>query len=173
MERVLIKLQTKKVPYTFKRAGYYYFLRRVPADLLSHYSYPRIVQGLRTKSAQIAKSRAMVAAAKLDEYWSHLRMNDPDLIGHRLLTSGYQAYSQILQHSVSTATVPPITLSVALETYISQKGVGRSKTFEAVAQRACKFLVDACGLKKMADYSRTDALNYRQYLINRGLFGIN
>ena len=74
---------------------------------------------------------------------------------------------------MSTATVPPITLSEAVETYISQKGVGRSTTFEAVAQRACKYLVDACGFKKMADYSRTDALNYRQYLINRGLFGIN
>ena len=87
---MLTKLQTKKVPYTFKRAGYYYFSRRVPADLLSRYQYPRIVQGLRTKSAQIAKSRAMVAAAKLDEYWSHLRMTDPNLFGRSLLTSGYQ-----------------------------------------------------------------------------------
>ena len=84
----MTRLLTKKVPYTFNRAGYYYFSRRVPADLLSHYSYPRIVQGLKTRSAQTAKSRALVAAAKLDEYWSHLRMTDPDLIGRRLLRQG-------------------------------------------------------------------------------------
>jgi len=51
MERVLTRLLTKKVPYTFNRAEYYYFSRRVIADLLSHYSYPRIVQGLKTRSA--------------------------------------------------------------------------------------------------------------------------
>ena len=124
MERVSTKLQTKNVPYTFKRAGYYYFTRRVPADLLSHYKYPRIVQGLRTKSAQIAKSRAMVAAAKLDEYWSHLRMTDPDLLGYRLLRSGYQAYSKKMQHNVSTVAEPCITLAEALETYLTQKGSG-------------------------------------------------
>ena len=57
----MTRLLTKKVPYTVNRAGYYYLHRRVPADLLSHYSYPRIVQGLKTKSAQIAKSKALVA----------------------------------------------------------------------------------------------------------------
>ena len=101
MERVLTRLLTKKVPYTFNRAGYYYFSRRVPADLLSHYSYPRIVQGLKTRSAQTANSRALVAAAKLDEHWSHLRMTDPDLIGRSLLKSGYKTYSRNTQLDAS------------------------------------------------------------------------
>ena len=87
---MLTRLLTKKVPYTFNRTGYYYFSRRVPADLTQHYSYPRIVQGLKTRSAQTAKSRALVAAAKLDEYWSHLRMTDPDLIGRNLLKPEYE-----------------------------------------------------------------------------------
>ena len=69
---MLTSLLTKSVPFTFNRAGYYYFSRRVPADLVQHYSHPRIVQGLKTRSAQTAKSRASVAAAKLDEYWSYL-----------------------------------------------------------------------------------------------------
>ena len=101
---MLTRLLTKKVPYTFNRAGYYYFSRRVPADLLSHYSYPRIVQGLKTRSAQTAKSRALVAAAKLDEYWSHFRMADPDLIGCSLLKSGYGSFARSTQLDVSTAT---------------------------------------------------------------------
>ena len=47
---MLTKLLTKRVPYTFIRGGYYYFSRRVPADLRQHYSYHRVVQGLQTSS---------------------------------------------------------------------------------------------------------------------------
>jgi hypothetical protein len=64
MERMLTRLLTKKVPYTFNR-------------------------------------NALVAAAKLDEYWSHLRMTDPDLIGRNLLKSGYAPYSGNNQLGVS------------------------------------------------------------------------
>ena len=168
---MLTRLLTKKVPYTFNRAGYYYFSRRVPADLLSHYSYPRIVQGLKTRSAQTAKSRAMVAAAKLDEYWSHLRMADPDLIGCSLLKSGYGSFARNTQLDVSSATEQCITLPEALETYVTQKGAGKPKTFKAAAQRACSYLVDACGAKNLAEYTRADALSYRDYLIAKGLVG--
>ena len=167
----MTRLLTKKVPYTFNRAGYFYFSRRVPSDLVSHYSYPRIVQGLKTRSAQTAKSRAMVAAAKLDEYWSHLRMTDPDLIGRSLLKSGYGSFTRNTQLDVSTATEPCITLSEALETYVTQKGAGKSKTFHAAAQRACSYLVNACGAKTLPEYTRADALRYRDYLIARGLVG--
>ena len=89
---MLTRLLTKKVPYTFNRAGYYYFSRRVPADLTRHYSYPRIVQGLKTRSAHTAKTRPLVAAAKLDEYWSQLRMTDLNLTSRNLLKSEYKAY---------------------------------------------------------------------------------
>ena len=132
----MTKLPTKSVPFTFNRSGYYYFSRRVPADLLGHYSYPRIVQGLKTKSAPTAKSRALVAAAKLDEYWSHLRMTDPNLIGRSLLKSGYQTFSRNTQLDVFIGSKQPITLYEALETYATQKGAGKPKTFKAAAQRA-------------------------------------
>ena len=63
---VLTNMLTKRVPYTFNRGGYYYFTRRVPTDLQEHYLCPRIVQGLSTKCSSTAKTRALVAAAKLD-----------------------------------------------------------------------------------------------------------
>ena len=85
LERVLTRLLTKRIPFTFNRAGYYYFSRRIPADLVHHYSYPRIVEGLKTKSSHIAKTRVLVVAGKLDEYWSYLRMSDPELLGKKLL----------------------------------------------------------------------------------------
>ena len=144
---------------------------RVPADLLSHYSYPRVVQGLKTKSAPTAKSRALIAAAQLDEYWSHLRMTDPYLIGRSLLKSGYQTYFRNTQLDVSNGSEQPITLSEALETYATQKGAGKSKTVKAAAQRAYTCLVDACGAKNLAEYTRADALSYRDHLIAKGLVG--
>ena len=119
---MLTKLLTRKVPYTFNRFGYYYFSRRVPTDLTQHYSYPRIVQGLKTRSAHTAKTRALVAAAKLDEYWSHLRMTNPDLIGRNLLKSAYEPDSGNTQPRVSSHCSANLTLSQALETYLVQEG---------------------------------------------------
>jgi integrase len=126
---------------------------------------------LKTRSAQTAKTRALVAAAKLDEYWSHLRMTDPDLIGRNLLKSGYKPYSGNTQLGVSSPTEANLTLSQALETYLTHKGSGKHKSFEAAAQRACTYLVEACGTKDLDGYSRSDALKYRGYLIAKGMVG--
>jgi hypothetical protein len=127
---MLTRLLTKKVPYTFNRAEYYYFSRRVPTDLLSHYSHPRIVQRRKTCSAQTAKSRALLAAAKLDEYWSHLRMTDPDLIGRSLLKSGYSSVTRNTRLDVSSATEQCITHSEALQTYATQRVLVRPRALK-------------------------------------------
>jgi hypothetical protein len=146
---MLTRLLTKKVPYTFNRAGYYYFSRRVPADLTQLYSYPRIVQGLKTRSAHTSKTRALVAAAKLDEYWSQLRLTDPDLTSRNLLKSEYKTYFGNNQPSLSSPCRANLTLSQALETYLTQKGAGKQKSFEAAAQRVCNYLVEVCGTKDL------------------------
>ena len=59
----------------------------------------------------------------------------------------------------------------ALEADLVQKGANKGKTFYAAAQRACAYLVEACGAKDLADYSRADALKYRDYLIAKGMAG--
>src|SRR6056300_159462 len=79
------RLLTKPVPYTFVRGGYYYFTRRVPADLRQHYKYPRIVQGLRTSSPQEAKLHAKIEAAKLDAYWMQMRLAKSEVLGLSLI----------------------------------------------------------------------------------------
>ena len=52
-----------------------------------------------------------------------------------------------------------------------KRALGKPKTFKAAAQRACAYLVDACGAKDLAEYTRADALRYRDYLIAKGLVG--
>ena len=73
---------------------------------------------------------------------------------------------------MSTTSTVCIMFSEALETYVMQKkGAGKPKSFEAAAQRACTYLVDAGGAKNLAEYTRGDALSYRDYLIAKGLVG--
>ena len=159
---VLTKMQTKSIPYTFNRCGYYYFPRRVPSDLIDHYSYPRVVQGLRTSSPIQAKTRALIAAAKLDEYWCRLRMTDPDLLGSHLLKD-----TQTANHTASDS----ISLSNAIDLYVQHKGQGKGKTFHLSVQRAFRYLVKACGSKDLHEYTRADALQYRDHLVKKGLAG--
>ena len=160
-------MQTKRVRYTFNRGGYYYFTRRVPTDLQQHYLCPRIVQGLNTKCPSTAKTRALVAAAKLSEYWSHLRMTDPKLMGQHMLRS----YS--VGKAVKSQESPAQSMSLyeALQTYLTIKGKGKGKTFHAAAERACNYLVEATAHKDLHEYTRQDALDYRDYLIAKGLAG--
>ena len=157
-------MQTKRVRYTFNRGGYYYFTRRVPTDLQQHYLCPRIVQGLSTKCPSTAKTRALVAAAKLSEYWSHLRMTDPKLMGQHMLRS----YSVGKAVKSQESPAQSISLSEALQTYLTIKGKGKGKTFHAAAERACKYLVEATAHKDLHEYTRQDALDYRDYLLGKG-----
>ena len=76
-------------------------------------------------------------------------MTNPDLIGRSLFRQGYSSFTRNTQLDVSTATEQCITLPEALETYVTQKGAGKPKTFKAAAQRACRYLVDACGAKDL------------------------
>jgi site-specific recombinase XerD len=98
-------------------------------------------------------------------------MTDPDLIGLSLLRQGYGSFTRNTQRDVSIGSEQHITLSEALETYLTQKGASKPKTFKAAAQRSCSYLVDACGAKTLAEYTRADALGYRDYLIAKGLVG--
>ena len=66
-------------------------------------------------SAATAKARALVTAAKLDEYWSHLCMTDPDLLGKQLL----KVQARQLEQCYLGSTV---TLQEAMEVYLSAKG---------------------------------------------------
>ena len=112
-----------------------------------------------------------MAAGKLDEYWSYLRMIDPKLIGKNILREVSLPSSRINRTTQCGSTIN-IKLSKALSIYLSLKGENKGKTFRASAERACTYLVEACGAKAMRDYSRGDALAYRDYLIAKGLVGV-
>ena len=117
---------TKTIPYTFVRGGYFYFSRRVPADLRQHYSYHRVVQGLHTTSPQKAKVQASITAAKLEAYWSQMRLAKSDVIGMSLVRDSSSSNQEVASNQPQT-NCP--SLLDALEVYLEQKGKGRPKTF--------------------------------------------
>ena len=165
---VLTKLLTKNIPHTFIRNGYYYFSRRVPADLQDHYSYHRIVRGLHTTSPQRAKVQASITSAKLEAYWNQVRLAKSDVIGMSLVM-GAPNRSLKLDAKQPQSDCP--SLLDALEVYLEQKGKGRPKTFRVAAERSCNYLIGLCGNKPLSEYTRQDALQFRDWLVDRGLTG--
>ena len=127
------RLLTKPVPYTFVRGGYYYFTRRVPADLRQHYKYPRIVQGLRTSSPQEAKLQAKIEAAKLDAYWTQMRLAKSEVLGLSLIRDGIDVPLVNSPVVKSEGTLQSPTLLDALAVYLEQKGKGKVSSFRQSA----------------------------------------
>ena len=167
-------MQTNSIPYTFVRSGYFYFSRRVPADLQDYYSYPRVVQGLRTSSPQKAKVLSNVAAAKLDAYWSQMRLAKSEVIGMSLVKEMPLSNSLSrgpLVESFASGQVDCLSLLDALKVYLDLKGKGRPKTFRLAAERSCNYLIGLCGNKPLSSYTRQDALQFRDWLVARGLTG--
>lgn len=168
--------KTKSVPFTFQKDGYYYFTRRVPSDLKNHYQSPRIVEALRTNSASVARVRAMVAASKLDEFWSRLRISTPDVPGRQLLRDQFgggalASTGRVVSVSADQSGDDTPLLSEAVANYIRVKGHGRGKAFKAAAERSCGYLIDVSGEKSIAAYTRSDALKLRDFLLSKGLTG--
>jgi len=163
------RLLTKPVPYTFVRGGYYYFTRRVPADLRQHYKYPRIVQGLRTSSPQEAKLQAKIEAAKLDAYWTQMRLAKSEVLGLSLIRDGMDVPAVKSPDVLLERTLDGPTLLDALDVYLEQKG--KAKSFRQSAERACGYVIENCGNKPLAVYTRQDALIFRDWLVARGLTG--
>jgi len=161
-------LLTKSIPYTFIRGGYFYFSRRVPADLRQHYSYHRVVQGLGTSSPQRARVQANIAAAKLDAYWGQMRLAKSEVIGMSLVRKVSNGRLEVAL-KLPQADCP--SLLDALEVYLEQKGKGRPKTFRVAAERSCNYLIGLCGNKPLSGYTRQDALQFRDWLVARGLTG--
>lgn len=171
-------MKTNRAPYTFQKDGYFYFSRRIPSDLRGSYQTDRIVEALRTKSVHVARGRAMMAAAKLDEYWSHLRLSQIDLPGRKFLLQAQVAYQrvsaprhEVVQEKDTGSKIASPRLAEAIVRYVGHKGAGRADTFRRAAERACGYLVDAAGEKPLSDYTRADALALRDFLVAKGLSG--
>lgn len=164
-------LENKSVPFSFVKAGVYYFVRRVPKDLHHHYTTEKISFSLRTRSAVVAKSRAQRAAQQLDEHWYHLRIQDVELPGKHLLRMGAAAHRVSSVSLLEQASTASVNLTEAVSIYLRLKGQDRPATFHRAAERSCGYVLDVCGDKYICSYTKADANAFRDALLKRKLAG--
>ena len=150
--------------YLFQKAGIFYYQRLVPMDLQSHYRRKMLSFSLRTRSHKQALRKAVEYSAKLEAQWTAFRAlyNDP--------FSGFLRES--MSHSISRVgnqDTAGRSFAEAAEYYLLHKGKNRGDTFKKAVERACRYLFKATKNKPLAHYSRSDAVTFRDFLLNKGL----
>ena len=140
-------------PYTFTKRGIYYFSRLVPHDIRYHYKQPRIVQSLRTRLRKDAANYSKLLTHQLDNYWSELRINQPDIPCSNFLLN----------------QPTEVTLRIALDTYFTIKGNNRNETFFRHSERYINYLIKATADKPIKYFTTIDATTFRNWLKAKGL----
>ena len=96
--------------YIFLKRGVYYYSRRIPSDLRSHYKTERIVFSLRTTCPNTATRLAQSASFKLHKAWTTMRLQDESIPGE------FNLHSYVLEKQTES-----ITLKGATSFYLNQK----------------------------------------------------
>ena len=110
------------------RAGIFYYVRRIPADLKQHYSVKRLCFSLRTKSHSQAMRTASSVHQRLEDYWLVLRLQQMDIPAIHLVQVG-----------TTHDTSPPIM--EAVELYLSINGK-EGTTFKRTARRNAEYVAN-------------------------------
>ena len=145
--------------YLFQKRGVYYFSKQIPKDVRQHYSQNRIVQSLKTRSVKDAFYQSQNLLHKLNEHWFYLRVKDENI-----LLFPYQFTQQTLQKSAQNPK-----LSDALQIYFKLKGKGKGEIFFRATRRAVRDVIALLKDRYLNDYSTTDAAQFRDHLLDRGL----
>jgi integrase len=143
--------------YLTTRNGIYYFQRRVPVDVRSHYKSYSIAFSLKTRTRKIALRAASSLSFQLDEYWMTLRVNQLASIHCKKLQTSF--------NNTSSGT----SFSDAKDLYLKLKGHSKGESFVAYTERNFGYLIKAVGNKDLMDYAPADGGVFRDWLIKKGL----
>ena len=146
-----------RVKYTFRKRDVFYFSKRVPKDIRSHYTRDRIIICLKTKSDTSAARACKSLIRKLEDYWLSLRLTQFNIPAQHLIKSDKSF----------TSNAP--LLSAALEKYFKMKGNGKDNVFFKTGNRNINAVINLLGDRPIDEYSTSDASLLRDHLIDRGL----
>ena len=159
-------MTTKSVPYAFRKNGIYYFSRRVPVDLLKHYSATRISFSLKTRSAKLAASRANALLWKLERRWHAMRDEYEDDAKLSRLQKDHECSNS------SSEQIGGAHALIEIKKYYQRvRGVGRGKSFDADLQRAFNYVIKATGKRYLDGLEKRDAIKFREFLERKNLKG--
>ena len=145
------------VKHLCKRDGVFYFVRRVPVDVLPYYSSNRISISLKTKSASAAIRATKSINQRLEDYWLGLRLQNMDIPAIQVVKSRDSAENDTL------------LLSESCELYLRLKGVGKDKVFIRTANRNTQYVTKLLGDRPISSYSSNEAAQFRDWCIDRGM----
>ena len=148
----------KSPSYIQQRNGLLYFVRRVPDDIRSHYTSPKIRRSLRTKSISVATRSAKSINQRLEDYWLGLRLQQSDIPAINLVRTP--------QPDIADEC---LTLSQAMDLYLRLKSDGKDKTFVRSAHRNVGYVIKVLGDHPLSAYSTVDAAKFRDWLIEQGM----
>ena len=94
-----------------------------------------------------------------------------EVLGLSLIRDGMDVPAVQSQNMTPNRTLEGPTLIDTLEVYLEQKGNGKAKSFRQSAERACGYVIENCGNKPLAAYTRQDVLVFSDWLVARGLTG--
>jgi integrase len=143
--------------YLTTRNGIYYFQKRVPQDVRSHYHSHSIACSLRTRSHSSAQKAAMLLVSQLEDYWMSLRIGQlADLHCSKMKTYPVPSSSGV-------------NFVDAKNLYLKLKVHGKPDTFLTATERNAHYLIEAVGNKDLGGYKPSDGGLFRDWLINKGL----
>ena len=139
------------------RDGIYYYVRRVPHDLISHYNVKRLCFSLKTKSASAAVRASRSVTQRLEDYWLGLRLQNMDIPAIQVVRANDEANDATLR------------LSEACELYLRLKGIGKDKVFIRTANRNTQYVTKLLGDRPISSYSSNEAAQFRDWCIGQGM----
>jgi len=140
-----------------ERDGVFYFVRRIPVDVLPYYSSNRISISLKTKSASTAVRASKSINQRLEDYWLGLRLQNMDIPAIQVVRASDEADDTTL------------CLSEACELYLRLKGVGKDKVFIRTANRNTQYVTKLLGDRPISSYSSNEAAQFRDWCIEQGM----
>ena len=147
---------TNSITHTICRDGVYYYHRRVPNDLSSYYSGPKLCFSLRTSSRKAAERAAASVTSRLDDYWMGIRLQKLDIPVLAVVNEAAKPTCEMM-------------LSDALGLYLRLKGERKTKVFKQTTERAYRYAVECLGDKPLDAYSSSEAASFRDWLLGKGL----
>ena len=130
--------------HVMNRAGIYFYVRPIPADLKQHYSVKRLCFSLRTKSHNQAMRTLSSVHQRLEDYWLGLRLQKIDIPALQLIKSDDVSDDSCL-------------LSDARELYLRLKAGGKDKVFIRTAERNTDYVINFLGDRPIGFYSSSEA----------------
>ena len=137
--------------------GIYYYIRRVPHDLTSHYDVKRLCFSLKTKSASAAIRASKSINQRLEDYWLGLRLQNMDIPAIQVVKS------------IDAVANDSLLMTEACELYLRLKSVGRGPVFIRTAKRNTKYVTQLLGDKAISSYSSAEAGQLRDWCIKQGM----